>query len=203
VTAPPYRIVTERLVVRCWEPRDAPLLKEAIDSSLDELRPWMPWAADEPKSLEEKVALLRAFRGNFDLGNDFVYGLFGGDEAEVVGGSGLHTRLGADAFEIGYWIRSSRVGQGLATESTAALTRVGFELCGVDRIEIHCDPKNERSRAIPRKLGFAEEATLRRRLQHPEPRDVVIHSLFRDCFGASPAATAQLEAYDVLGRRVL
>ena len=46
---PPYRIVTERLVLRTWEPRDAPLLKEAVDSSIDHLLPWMPWAAHEPQ----------------------------------------------------------------------------------------------------------------------------------------------------------
>src|SRR5439155_22043403 len=64
---PPYRIETERLVIRCWEPQDAPLLKEAIDSSLDHLRPWMPWAREEPQSLAQKVELLRHFRGRFDL----------------------------------------------------------------------------------------------------------------------------------------
>src|SRR5918993_2281639 len=133
---PPYRIVTERLVLRCWNPRDAPLLKEAVDSSLDSLRAWMPWASDEPTSLEEKGQLLRRFRGRFDLGQDFVYGIFDPEEAEVVGGTGLHTRAGDDALEIGYWIRDSRVGNGYATEVTAALTRVAFELCEVERVEI-------------------------------------------------------------------
>jgi RimJ/RimL family protein N-acetyltransferase len=200
---PPYRIVTERLVLRTWEPRDAPLLKEAVDSSIDHLLPWMPWAAHEPQSLQEKVALLRQFRGKFDLGQDFTYGIFTPDEEQAVGGTGLHTRIGDDAFEIGYWIRASRAGEGLGTESTAALTRVAFELTDVDRIEIRCEPENERSRAIPRKLGYREEATLRRRLRHPEPRDVVVYSLFRDDFGSSPAATAVVEAYDALGTRVL
>ena len=200
---PPYRIVTERLVLRCWEPRDAPLLKEAVDSSIDHLLPWMPWAVHEPQSLEDKVALLRQFRGKFDLGQDFTYGIFTPDEEQAVGGTGLHTRIGDDAFEIGYWIRASRAGEGLGTESTAALTRVAFELTDVDRIEIRCEPENERSRAIPRKLGYREEATLRRRLRHPEPRDVVVYSLFRDDFGSSPAATAVVEAYDALGTRVL
>jgi hypothetical protein len=37
-----YRIVTERLVIRCWEPADAVLAKEAIDSSLDPPREQMP-----------------------------------------------------------------------------------------------------------------------------------------------------------------
>jgi RimJ/RimL family protein N-acetyltransferase len=194
------------MVVRCWEPRDSPLLKESIDSSLDELRPWLPWALDEPQTLEEKVQLLRRFRARFDLGEDFTYGLFSRDESEVVGGSGFHRRVGEGAFEIGYWIRSSRAGQGLATEVTAGLTRVGFEVCEVDRIEIHCEPENERSMRIPRKLGYAEEARLRRRLYPPpggEPRDVVVFSLFRDTYAGTPAASAELEAFDAAGRRIL
>jgi RimJ/RimL family protein N-acetyltransferase len=199
VIHPPYRIVTERLVVRCWDPRDAPLLKEAIDSSVDYLRPWMPWAQDEPQTLEEKVGLLRTFRGRFDLGEEFVYGIFAGDESQVVGGTGLHTRVGENAFEIGYWIRESRAGEGLATESTAALTRVALELCEVDRVEIHTDPANEASRSIPRKLGFIEEATLRRRLQL---RDVVIYTLFRDDLNSSPAAKVAVEAFDATGAQV-
>jgi RimJ/RimL family protein N-acetyltransferase len=203
VTVPPYRIVTERLVIRCWEPRDAGLLKDAVDASLDHLRPWLPWAKDEPQTVEEKVELLRGFRGRFDLGQDFVYAIFNPDESEVVGGTGLHTRVGEDAFEIGYWISASRAGQGLATEATAALTRIAFELCDVDRIEIRVDPANETSRAIPRKLGYAEEATLRRRLQYPELRDVVLYTMFRDDFALSPAASLQLEAYGAGGTRLL
>jgi RimJ/RimL family protein N-acetyltransferase len=206
VIAPPYRIVTERTVVRCWEPRDAALAKDAIDSSLDELRAWMPWALNEPQTLEEKVELLRRFRGQFDLGEGYVYGIFSPDESEVVGGTGLHKRVGADAFEIGYWIRTARAGHGLATEVGAALTRVGFEVCAVDRIEIQCEPRNERSMRIPRKLGYTEEARLRRRLYAPpggEPRDVVVFSLFRSDHPDSPAASAQLEAFDAAGARVL
>jgi RimJ/RimL family protein N-acetyltransferase len=202
---PPYRVTTERLVVRCWEPSDAPLLKEAVDSSLDHLRPWMPWAADEPQPLEAKVELLRRFRGQFDLGQDFVYGLFSPDESEVVGGSGLHTRAGEGALEIGYWIRASRAGHGLATEATAALTRVAFHVCGVDRVQIRVDPTNAPSLAIPRKLGFVEEARLRRRLPSREagPRDAIVFALFRDGFADSPPAAAAVEAFDALGERVL
>jgi RimJ/RimL family protein N-acetyltransferase len=203
---PPYRIVTERLVVRCWEPRDAPLLREAVDSSLDHLRAWMPWAHEEPRTLESQVALLRRFRGEFDLGQNFVYGIFEPGEAEVVGGTGLHLRVGEDALEVGYWIHASRIGQGLATEVTAALTRVAFEVSGVDRVEIRVDPANAASLAVPRKLGFAEEATLRRRLEpfgDEAPRDVVVFALFGDTFPGTPAATARVEGYDATGTRVL
>jgi RimJ/RimL family protein N-acetyltransferase len=193
-------------VLRCWQPSDAPRLKEAVDSSVEHLRPWMPWAASEPQPLEAKVLLLRRFRADFDRGEDFVYGIFTGDESEVVGGSGLHPRVGPDAFEIGYWIRADRIGQGLATETAAALTRVGLEACGAEWIEIRLDSSNERSSAIPRKLGFHEDATLRRRLPAagaPAMRDVTIFSLFREELPDTPAATARVEAYDAGGARLL
>jgi RimJ/RimL family protein N-acetyltransferase len=92
-----------------------------------------------PRSLDDRLDLLRSFRGRFDLGEDFVYGIFSSDESEVLGGSGLHVRVGSDALEIGYWIRASHVGRGIARETTAALTRAAFHVCGVDRVEIHVE----------------------------------------------------------------
>jgi RimJ/RimL family protein N-acetyltransferase len=199
--------VTERLVIRCWDPRDAPLASEAVQSSLDELRPWMPWAHEQSQSPADVVNLLRRFRGAFDLDQNFVYGIFSPDEREVVGGTGLHARVGEGAFEIGYWIRTSRTGEGLATETAAALTRVAFEVCGVERVELHVDPANARSLRIPHKLGYTEEGTLRRRLAPPPPesvrRDVVVFSMLADEFSGSPLVSAPLEAYDAVGGRVL
>jgi len=58
----------------------------------------------------------------------------------VLGSTGLHTRVGAGAREIGYWIHQDYINQGLATEATAALTKVAFAIDQVTRIEIHCDP---------------------------------------------------------------
>ena len=198
---PPYRITTERLTIRCWNPEDAPLLKEAIDSSLDHLRPWMPWAQEEPRPLDAKVQLLRQFRGLFDTGQDFVYGIFDAEESEVVGGTGLHTRVGDHAFEIGYWIRASRAREGLATEAVSALTRVAFAVSGVERVEIRVDPANVASLGIPRKLGFHEEATLRMRL--PSGADAVVFSMFGEDVERTPVAAAQLEAFDAADERVL
>jgi RimJ/RimL family protein N-acetyltransferase len=54
---PAYRIHTQRLVLRCWHPTDAPLLKAAIDASLEHLRPWLPWAQYEPTDLHRKILI--------------------------------------------------------------------------------------------------------------------------------------------------
>ena len=200
----PYRIETERLLIRCYDPRDAAPLKEAIDSSLEHLRLWMPWADDEPQTLEEKTKLLRLFRSQFDAGESFIYGIFSPDESEVLGGTGLHPRIEAGGLEIGYWVRESATRRGVATEASAALTRVGFEICGADRIEIRIEPGNDASRAVPQKLRFVEEATLRRRLpgREGEPlRDVTIFTLFREDF--DPSLAPGIRAFDARGQRVL
>jgi len=199
----PYRIETKRLVIRRYERRDAPLLKEAIDSSLDHLQPWMPWALGEPQTLEQKEELIEAFRAGFAAGENFTYGIFAADETVLLGGTGLHPRVGPGGLEIGYWIRASATRQGLVTEATAALTRVGLEVCGADRIEIRIEPRNQASLGVPRKLGFLEEATLRRRLPSREGsplRDVTIFTMFREEFDP---AIAPLRAFDALGRQLV
>lgn len=200
---PPYRIVTERLVLRCWQPADAPRLKDAIDSSSEHLRRWMPWAHDDPRPLGATIDLLAGFRARFDLGEDYAYGVFDAGEVRVLGGGGLHRRVGDGALEIGYWLRADAIGRGYAGEIAAALARTAFEIAHVDRVEIRVDPTNERSLRIPRRLGFVEEATLRRRLPPiapgGEPRDVVVFSMFADAFRDSPVAMAVLDAFDALG----
>ena len=197
IPGPAYRVVTSRLVIRCWEPADAPLLKAAIDASIEHLLPWMPWAANEPTDIETKIALIRRFRGQFDLGQDFVYGIFDREETQALGGTGLHTRLGSDAREIGYWVRADGINQGIATEAAGALTRVAFEIDKLDRVEIHCDADNVRSAAVPRKLGFTHEATLRRRRVAGKVRDTMVWTLLADEYPGSKAATIPIEAFDV------
>jgi RimJ/RimL family protein N-acetyltransferase len=176
--AMPYRVESERLV----------LLKEAVDSSLDHLRPWMPWAVYEPQSVEAKADRLRVFRGEFDLDRDYVYGILSRDERLAIGSSGLHTRLDAGGLEIGYWIRASHVGRGLATETASALVKVAFEIAKVERVEIHCRPDNVASAAVPR---------------NGAPHDSMVWTLLAREYPESPASKTALAAYDVIGQRLL
>ncbi|MGZ4290348.1 MAG: GNAT family N-acetyltransferase [Gaiellaceae bacterium] len=201
----PYRIETERLVLRCYEPEDAPLLKDAVDRSLEHLRPWMPWTPDEPEPLDDVVERLRDFRAQYDRDENWIMGVFTSDDSRLVGGTGLHPRQGEGGLEIGYWVAVDAVGQGYATEVVAVLTRVGFDCFGLDRIEIRVDPANERSEHVPEKLGFRKEATLLRRLPSKQDsglRDVNVWTLFRDELGGSPVERFAYVAYDALGREL-
>ena len=201
---PAYRIVTPQLVIRCYNPQDAPLLAKSVTESLEHLLPWMPWAAAEPEPLDAKVERLRRMRSNFDLGLDYVYGIFNQQENRLLGGTGLHTRIGSDALEIGYWIHKDHINHGYATETSAALTKVAFEIHKVERVEIHCSVENSRSAAVPRKLGFNLEATLRKRsFAYGHLSDQMIWSLFSDEYPNTPSARLESAAYDAAERRIL
>jgi RimJ/RimL family protein N-acetyltransferase len=201
---PAYRIETARLVIRCYNPSDAQMLAESVKESVEHLRPWMPWVYGEPEPLEEKVQRLKRFRGMFDLGQDFIYGIFNQDDTKLLGGTGLHTRLSERELEIGYWIHKDHVRQGLVTESTAALIKVAFELLHIHRLEIHCDPANTASAAIPRKLGFTHEGTLRAKTRFLERwSDSMIWGLLESEYPDSPSSKAEIEVFDANGQQVL
>lgn len=125
---------------------------DAINASLDHLRPWMDWA-QEAASLDSLGTVYAEGSAGWDARRDFLYVLVDEHDA-VVGGSGLHPRLGPGALEIGYWIHVDHSGRGLGTELARAATAAGFAVPGVERIRIQCASANRRSARIPEKLGY-------------------------------------------------
>lgn len=199
-----YSFKTERLLVRCYDPTDAPLLKEAIDKSLNHLKPWMPWASSEPETLEQKRDRLRMFRGQFDLDQDFVYGIFSSDNSQLLGSTGLHTRIGKNVREIGYWVHIDQQKKGYINEAVIGLIKLAFEVEEIERLEIHCDPHNEGSKAIPERLGFTHEATLKNRVKDSEgqSRDAMIWTLFREDYQAERYKNHFFTAYDIVNQPI-
>jgi RimJ/RimL family protein N-acetyltransferase len=202
----PRRVETERLVIRPWEPADAAAANEAVDSSLDHLRAWLDWAWAGPDTVEDVERLFEDFDDWFRREESFVYGAFAPDGSQVLGGTGLHP-LARGALEIGYWVRLSAVGRGLATEMAAALTRIAFEHCGAERVELHIEPANAASVRVADKLGFEAHGVLRDWLGPIRPgaprRDVAIYSLRVDTYPGSPAVSAAVAAFDESGVRVV
>ena len=201
---PTYRIETKRLIVRCYNPSDALLLAASVTENVEHLRPWMPWAHNEPEPIETKEERLRTFRGKFDLGENFIYGIFNPGETRLLGGTGLHPRIGEGGLEIGYWIHKDFVNQGLATESTAALVKVAFDILHIHRVEIHCDPANLASASVPRKLGFTHEGTLRAKTSFLDRwSDSMVWGLLENEYPVSPSSKAEIKAFDVSGKQLL
>jgi len=199
-----YKIETDRTIIRCYELSDAQMLKDAVDISIEHLKPWTYWIKNEPETIEKKLILIRKFRGNFDLGKDFAYGIFTQDQKGFIGGIGLHITNEENVKEIGYWISSKYANQGYATETTKALIKVGFEINNLERIEIHCDSRNIVSYNIPKKLGFVLDGILRKRQKQIDGRigDVMIWSMFRDEYEKSKIKDYSIKIFDGLNREI-
>lgn len=196
-----YRIETERLVIRCYQPEDACMLRNAIIESKQHLLPWMPWAHHQPEELETTISTMRNFRGQFDLGKDYFFGIFDKTETEIIGSTGLHTRVGGNGREIGYWIHVNHINKGLATEAVRALTKTGFEIEKLSYIEIHCSPQNIRSQNIPQKLGYRLQGQ-KEQASAENPEEVMVWAMFRSDYLLTSIHAAEISAYDVLGREI-
>lgn len=65
--------------------------------------------------------------------------------------------------EAGYALRSDLWGQGLAREAVSAMLDWAFRTLSLHRVEADIDPRNDGSRRILERLGFASEGVLRER----------------------------------------
>lgn len=200
-----YRVETGRLVLRCWSPDDATALRQALNESDQHLRPWIPFMKDEPRTLQQTTEWLRLHRSNFDADKTYRFGVFSKADGSIIGENMLLDRVGPGGLEVGYWTHVAQGGQGFATEASGAMVRTAFEVYGVDRVEIHCAPANQASAAIPARLGFKHEATLRRRASDTEGNllDLMIWSLFAADYKNTWSAGLAVEAYGCSGEQLL
>jgi ribosomal-protein-alanine N-acetyltransferase len=190
------------VALRCWEPADTPTLCALLADNLEHLRRWVPSMADEPKPLEEKLREVRSWRAMFDLDETWLYALLDAEDGALVGGV-LVTRLPGSAVDVGGWVGADRGRRGYHSEAAAAVTRAAFEVLGMTRVQALCDPENEPSVALLRKLGFTHEATPRHRVDGRRA-DEMVWSILADEWPATPAAAraAAARAWDALGNRL-
>ncbi len=158
-----------------------------MEESRDQISPWLPWVK-RTLAPEDSEAAARRGAARWQTREDLMVGIWERFTGCYLGGSGLH-RINWDipAFEIGYWLRTSAWGQGYASEVVRLLCGFAFEALGANRVEIRCDGRNARSIAVPRRLGFVQEATLRNHCRDEQGalRDTLIFAMTSDDYAKS------------------
>jgi len=178
----PDHFETERLLLRAPRAGDGAVVNAAIQESFEELHRWMDWARHIP-SIAESETHSREAAARFRAREELALWLFRKSDGMFVGASGLHSiDWSVPRFEIGYWLRTSLVGQGYMTEAVRGITRFTFDILYAARIEIRCDALNRRSAAVAKRAGYILEARLHhhRRNVQGELSDTLIFAKFPD-----------------------
>jgi RimJ/RimL family protein N-acetyltransferase len=159
--APAARIETARLLLRPWTADDAGPLADVLAASRAELARWTPWVLEDSDMHDALQARLERHALSFSTGIEWRYAIIArADGAAILGGAGLHPRIGPGGIEIGYWLATAATGRGFATEAAAALTDEAFRMPAIQRIEIRCEPANDASSRVPERLGYRALAAL-------------------------------------------
>ncbi len=159
-------------------PQYAGALFELTDKNRAFLKKWLPWldTVTKPSDTKEfiEAQLLRFQRGEAlhvtIFYRDDISGVLGYDQIDQANGIG----------RIGYWQAQEYSGKGIMTKSVKSLIELGFEYYSLNRIEIRCAVNNLKSRAIPERLGFRQEGTIRRALKvNGEYVDHMVYGLLK------------------------
>lgn len=144
--------------LRLFEESDAGELYRLIDTNRALLGRWMRWPAQQ--TADGTLEFIRVTRGQVSTNDGFQAAVVAGDRiAGVIGFHGVD--WGNRQTSLGYWLGEAFQGQGTMTRAVTALVEHAFSVWDLRRVEIKVAPDNTRSRAIPERLGFRQEGTLR------------------------------------------
>jgi len=159
---------TERLYLRGAVADDAPAVNAAIIASWTELSRCMDWAQGAQPTIQDTMEWIGNRAAGFEDRSELHFSIFEKRAGTFIGCCWLH---GFDwtvpRGEIGYWCATNKVGHGYITEAVLALTEFARSL-GFVRVEIRCDAKNLRSRAVAERAGFALEGVLKNDCRTPQ-----------------------------------
>lgn len=157
----PELMITKRLQLRCPRVGDGAVIIETVLASLKELKEWMPWASDQ-YDVKDAEDWCRRATARFALREEASYLIFNRETSRYMGNiSAFSQGWSVPKFEVGYWLASDQVGHGYMTEAVQAVTAMTFQAYQARRIEIHTDERNQRSRRVAERAGYALEGILR------------------------------------------
>lgn len=167
-----------RIGIRPYRNEDVPLLFAAVQESIGELSQWMPWCR-RGYTVDDSIAFVSTRDAEFIGGEHYSFAIHDLENGAFLGGVGLNfvNRLHNFA-NLGYWVRSSRMRQGVATAATRLMAQFAFEELKYSRLEIVVATGNMSSLRVAEKAGARREGVLRNRLiLHGKLHDAVMHSL--------------------------
>src|SRR6185436_2917019 len=171
--------VVPHITIRLYRIEDARTLYEAALSSVTEIHPFMPWC-HSGLTLEDTRTWIAAQIQAFENLKAFEFAILA-EDGGFLGGCGLNQINDANRrANLGYWVRSSAAGRGVATAAIRQLVQWAFANTDLVRLEVLVAAENVASLRAAEKAGAGREGVLRQRLLlHGAAHDAVLFSFVR------------------------
>ena len=182
--------MNREVAIRCYAPRDAAALHEAARESIDEVYPWLEWC-HPGYEISESRAWIQHCRRAWEAEEEYQFAIVGPDDA-YLGGCGIN-RIDRNhrTANLGYWVRSSETGRGVATAAARQVALFAFEATELDRLEILTAVENRASQRVAERVGAVRETIARRRLYlHGTRHDAVQYAIVRGLWEPSRASAS-------------
>jgi ribosomal-protein-serine acetyltransferase len=177
--------VNTRTEMRLIGPQHTGALFSLVEANREHLRAWHPWV-DNVRSVEDIGKLISAWEQQHAKNRGFCAGIMYDNKL-----CGVIHHLNVDWpnrwTALSYWLDAAHQGQGIMTTCCRALIVHSFNEWKLNRVTIECATGNARSRAIPERLGFKLEGTVRGvEWLHDRYADHAIYGLLRlECLFAA------------------
>ena len=167
------------IVIRLYEPEDARELHEAAMESVAVMQPWMPWC-HPGFTLVDAEAWIKAKIAEAEEKASFEFSIRRSD-GRFLGGCGINTiDPEHQVANLGYWVRASSAGRGVAPAAVRKLAEWAFRHTSLRRLELLVSVDNVRSQRVAEKAGALREGVFRSRLLlHGQAHDAVVYSIIR------------------------
>jgi len=154
--------VDEDILLRPFRFADSNQLYCAVQESLKELKPWMSWATDGYTEMTAREYITIA-RARWDEHTFYAFAITRGEE--ILGACTLSSIHPIYHFcNLGYWVRTSCHGLGIAGRAAKLAARFAFEHVGLIRVEIVIAVGNQASIRVAEKIGAHDEGILSNRM---------------------------------------
>lgn len=176
------------IFLRPYRPGDETEVFAAIRESVEELSRWMPWchpgySIEETRAWIEHCGVARARGSEFHFVIEDASGAF-------LGTCGLNQmRVEHRMANLGYWVRTSATGRGVATRAVGRLAEFAFRETELVRLEIVVALDNFPSMRVAEKSGAIREGIAHQRLRiHDRSEDAVVYAILRPAGFPPPAS---------------
>ena len=155
----------KKFLIRRYQPEDVAGIYAATDESREELGRWMNWMTPG-YALKDSQTWVEYNLTAWERGDQYQHVIVDAADQSIVGGCGLNVLSRTDlVYNLGYWVRTSRWGEGAARQAAFQLRDFGFKAIGLNRLEILVAVGNTRSQRVAESVGARYEGVQAMRLK--------------------------------------